>query len=322
MDIFIEKGFIENFEIEYDPKKCSRVQAIIYKIFAEYTGIKLFIDVSESELENFISNSELLSNLFNYNPCYNCIDDFYYYITTQGSSYQTLVFTEEKKDWFSELIKQNILCFCWEDYESSITKIIKKIHFRIDLSDKEFSLDWGVFNYISENTSFLILSDTYILKDGSGQKIKDNILRLIQNNIDSTKDYKLFIITSPELSHLSEKAIKEKLTLLNTSLANYKIKIYLFNRLKACEKTTLHDRLLYTNYSIADVGIGYNLHGTESNSEIRSESIFEKFAYRKHKNHMELIKNYIIKLETWEDYNNPYKTNSKKAYEEFYNALK
>lgn len=318
MDIFIEKTFIENFEIEYNPEKCSRVQAIIYTIFSEYTGIKLYLDIPENEIEEFVSTSELLQNLFNYNPTYNCINSFYDHIINNDPKYQTLVFTEEKKDWFAELNRQDILCFCWEDYESSINKFIQNTHFKIDLSDCVYPFDWKQLNFVGINSSFLIFSDSYILTDKSGQKIKDNIAKLLQENLDKSKKYKVFIVT--DLNE-SETTIQSKLSRINSSLANYNTKVYLFNRIKDLEKFIIHDRLLYSNFTITDIGVGFNIYNKPSNSIITNESIFEKFTYKRLKKHLEEIQKYIMKLETWEDYNKPYKTNSKNAYKEFQNAL-
>ena len=80
MDIFIEKEFLENFEIEYSPEKCTKVQGVLYQIFSEYTGIKIYINTTEKELDQLIPNSELLLNILNYNPSIYCVNDFFNYI--------------------------------------------------------------------------------------------------------------------------------------------------------------------------------------------------------------------------------------------------
>jgi transposase len=317
MDLFVEKGFIENFEIEYDPEKCSKVQAIIYNIFSEYPRIQLYIDVREDEIDSFIYNSQLLLNISNYNPSFRCIDDFYKQITTYGSSYQTIIFTEEKRDWFSKL-NTSCLCFTWNNYEESINQFINKTHFKKDSSDIKFPFNWKTFEFLESNTSFLLFSDSYILSNKDGQKIKDNLAMLLKENLDEKNEYKIFLIT--DLNDAKD-AVESKLSELNRILANYKTKIYAFNRLKEIEKLLMHDRILYTNYTLTDIGIGFNISKKPSNSLIATESIFEKFTYKRLNNHMLEIRDYISKLETWEDYNKPYKTNTKNAYKEFRDIL-
>ena len=78
------------------------------------------------------------------------------------------------------------------------------------------------------------------------------------------------------------------------------------------------DDLQYTNFSITESGIGFNLKIHKPiNSQITSESILEKYTYNRYKSHIKKLKVYISKLEQIEQYGNPYKVNTKKAYEEF-----
>jgi hypothetical protein len=60
MDLFVEKEFIEEFELEYfcsDHKTES--QNILYRLFTEYTYIRFFTNANEK----FIEQSEFVSRL-------------------------------------------------------------------------------------------------------------------------------------------------------------------------------------------------------------------------------------------------------------------
>jgi hypothetical protein len=226
---------------------------------------------------------------------------------------QTLVFTKDEKKWFSDLKKLGILCFSYNNYEREIKTFIDKTTFKIDLSDSDqIPVDWKVFQFLGNYSNFIILSDPYILNNGSGQKIKENLIPLLKENLNVNNFYSLFIITEVD------KDINTKVKKIYSALNGFKIKIFVFNRLREIENMILHDRLLYSNYTISNSGIGFNLkYSKPVNSNLESASIFEKFTYKQQKNHLSELVRYIDKLEKSAHATNPYRTNNLHAFEAF-----
>ena len=308
MDLFVEKGFIENFEIEFDKEKNTDIQRVVYNIFTQYTNIKLFIDISEVELKGFIEQSELLTSFLNYN-----INIFTYVDLKEtiinSKSFQKIVLTEETKEWFNDFKQSPTLCFSYSSFEKEIRKIIENSDFKIDLSEKG-KFNWDRFNFLKHNVNSIIISDPYIFNKES--EIKNNLVQLLINNMNENIEYNIFIITdlSIEPDERVVEGIKKKIDIVNSGLANYKANIFLFNRIGAIEDMDAHDRLLYSNYVIVSSGKGFNINPKKSiNSEIISNSIFSKYTYRRLNNHIIYMKKYIKRLRKYEQLNKPFKTN-------------
>ena len=310
MDLFIEKEFAENFQIEYYPEEESEIQRIIYSIFSKYHNINWYLNTSE----DFVKENELLFKLSDLNlNCQFNVDFDKLFTNEFVPQKQTLVLTEEPRSWFPLLKEKGVLCFSYDNYEIELKDFISKTHFKVDLSDEDnIPINWKVFKYLNNNTNFLILSDPYILTDKSGQKIKDNLIPLLKDNLNKSLNYNVFIFT------IVKENIDSKLKYIYSQLAGYKVKIYVFNIEKLLEKFTMHDRLLYSNYAITESGIGFNLSSKKPvNSQVISTSIFEVFTYKRFLNHIKELKSYVQKLEKFERYGNPFKANSEKAFKVF-----
>lgn len=313
MDLFVEKEFIEEMECDYlDSKHKSDIQKIVFSIFTEYSNIKLFIDAPLS----FIDESELLSKLTDTNTKVSDNIDFDHRFNNQFSlSPQTLVFTKNTRSWFPSIKEKGALCYSYADYESEIQNFISETHFEIDLSDPEnIPINWGKFNFLNRQTNLIVLSDPYVLCDGNGQEMRKNLIPLLKGNLNKNHPYSIFIFTDKKKVNEIDKKIGE----LNSALNGYEKDIYLFNIVKPWDNNFFHDRILYSNYTITESGKGFNLYSTKpSNSRILSQSIFKKYTYMRFINHFKELKEYIIKLETYEHSDNPYRTNSPKAFEAF-----
>lgn len=311
MDLFVEKEFLEEFELDYDySEHKSEIQKILYSVLTEYTDARLFLNAPLS----FINESRILSLFSNINLDITFEFDIESYFDSKTvPNNQTLVFTREEKDWFYDLRNQGVLCFSYNDYEREIKTFINETTFKIDLSDPEqIPVDWKVFHFIGRYTNFIIVSDPYILNDGSGQKIKENLIPLLKENLNVNHFYSIFIITEVD------KDINKKVKKIYSSLKDYKIKIFVFNRIKTIESMSLHDRYLYSNYTITSSGTGFNLNISKPvNSKIESASLFEKFTYKCINNHLKHLIKYINKLEQMDHLDKPYKTNTLKAFESF-----
>ena len=143
MDLFIEKEFAENFQIEYYPEKETEIQKIINSIFAKYTKINWFLNDSE----DYVVENELLSKLSDSNLNFKVNVDFdklfdKHFIPNK----QTLVLTEKPRVWFPLLKEKGALCFSYDNYEKVLQKFIDETHFKVDLSDSEnIPIDWQIF---------------------------------------------------------------------------------------------------------------------------------------------------------------------------------
>ena len=312
MELYIEKGFVENFQIEFYPEKATEIQNIIFSIFSEYHNLNWYLNTSE----NYIAENELLFKLSDINLSFKLDVDFnLLFVPEFTPKAQTIVFAEKTREWFPLLLEKGVLCFSYDNYQKELKEFIIKTRFKVDLSDEEnIPIDWKCFNYLKSNTSFVILSDPYILKDD--EKIKKNLIPLFKENLHKSKKYEIFIITNIEKK--DEAGINQKLKYINSQLASFEIKLFVFNIIKSIENIVFHDRLLYSNFAITESGKGFNLFSHKpENSQIISNSIFEKYTFKRFNNHLIELKKYIEKLKSLEHYNNPYKTNSVKAYKAF-----
>jgi hypothetical protein len=312
MKIFIEKEFIENFEIEFSDNKYSDAWKKLYLLFTEYPNIECYIDTDEENHNEVIDGSEILRKLSDINPRIFPIKGFKEAIVKEWSD-QTLVFTAQERDWFKELKDLPVLFFSYDDFEEKLSNFIQKTHKKFDLSDLETKFDWKYFGFISDDNNILFFSDTYVLADKSGQRIKDNLLQLLNKNLNKNKSYKVFILTK-----FQNVDVDNKFQFLNSELGGYAVKIYLINRIESIENIVFHDRLLYTNYTITESPYGFNLKRNKPvNSEVTTSSIFEKYTYKKYLNHMNRLNEYIQVLEGYADYNNTTKVIPSKTFEEF-----
>ena len=311
MDLFVEKEFIEEFELDYEySEHKSEIQKILFSVFTEYPNVRLFLNSPMS----FIDESRILSLFSDMNLNISFEFDFESYFDSKViPNNQTLVFTKDKKSWFPDLRNLGMLCFSYTDYEREIKAFIDETTFKIDLSDPEqIPVDWKVFHFLGRHANFIIVSDPYILNDGSGQKIKENLIPLLKENLNVNHFYSIFIITEVD------KDINKKVMKIYSSLKEYKIKIFIFNRIKEIENMILHDRHLYSYYTITSSGTGFNLNISKPvNTRIESASLFEKYTYKCLNNHLKYLNKYIDKLEKMDHLAKPYKTNSIKAFESF-----
>jgi hypothetical protein len=316
MDLFVEKEFIEEFELDYD---CSNhkteIQRILHSVFTEFPGIRLFLNAPDS----FISDSRILSVFSDINLNITFEFDLESHFNSYPVlSFQTLVFTKEEKSWFPELRKQGALCFSYQNYEREIEKFINDTTFKVDLADEEnIPVNWNIFQFLKQNSSLIIISDSYILSDRDGQKIKNNLVPLLTKNLNKKTPYTIFVFTEAR-----KEDIESKVGFLNSALNGYQVKLFVINILPQFENIDLHDRILYSNFTITDAGKGFNLYSKKpKNSQIVSASIFEKYTYKRFNNHLKELGKYVDKLEKSDHAAKPYKTNSVKSFDAFRKIL-
>lgn len=311
MDLFVEKEFIEEFELDYDyTENKSEIQKIVFSVFTEFPQVNLFTNTSVS----FINESRILSLFSDINLNIKFNVDFDHRFNNQFTlSSQTLIFTKSTKSWFSSVKNKGALCYSYNDYEIEIRNFRDKTHFKIDLSAQEnIPFKWNRFNFLNKQTNFIIISDHHILCDKDGQKIKNNLIPMLKESLDRNHSYSVFIFT--ELT----KDYEKKRGQINSALNGYLVKIHLFNFLPEFESFDFHDRILYSNYTLTDSGKGFNLNSTKpKNSLIVSESIFEKLTFKRFNTHLKELEKYIRKLEKLEHGNNPIRA-TKKDFDAFW----
>jgi hypothetical protein len=214
---------------------------------------------------------------------------------------QTIVFLNYNEEWLKDIESKGALCFCFENFEEKIKNIIDQLHFRIDLS--ESFTDWNFlskFHFLDFNT--ITISDRYILSDKDNQKIDDNLIPVLKSFFSNKKtEIKIDILTkelnaiSSSDNHKKEKA-KKIINKLNRVFANSKAKFNIIMN-DFPSHYVMHDRSIATNFSLLECGKGFNLIPFKaSDSEIRSETIFDKYTYNRLKNIQQKQKEYTRKL--------------------------
>ena len=292
MELFIEKEFLEDFYIDFDS---TYIQNIVKSIITNYGDKRVFVNYNINEFELLKSENEffaLISNTTVPVP----INDFEASVK-KSNCIQTLVFTKKEELWHNEMEQKGAWCFSFENYQAKIKSLIDQIHFKLDLSNG-FN-NWNVLDFSEIPFNHLQITDGYILKDE--QNIKENLMPLIASFVHSEKE-KISIdllvkevgfntATEEKKKEFAEKQHR-KLNSKFSKLIN--MKIYLSNLISEID---LHDRTVITNFSVLDSGVGFSLIGRKtSNSQMISESIFEKYTYDRLRRLRGLQQKYIDKL--------------------------
>ena len=298
MELFIEKEFLEDFYIDFEGNP---IQQIVKNIITNYGDKRVFVNYDIDEFEQFKSENvffALISNTAVPIP----VDDIYEFVK-KSDFYQTLVFTKNENQWFNKIENKGALCFSFSKYEEKIKGIIASLHFKIELSES-----LGGWDFLKEfreiNFNKIVITDGYILANKTNQKIDQNIIPILKKiieNKDSQVEVSFFTKDLNPISH-QPKHIKEKakkaIRDLNSVFANYKMKFKIFSTgFDSRFSIDFHDRNIATNFSLLDSGKGFNLLPyIESNSQIISETIFEKYTYKRLNNIFRLQKKYAEQL--------------------------
>ena len=295
MELYIEKKFLNNFSKD---NSGAAIYKIVRKMFIEYGEKRVFIDFNEDEFKGLNSENEVFNLLYNISPPIP-VNSIKEHLFSKSNFSQTIVFTNSKEDWFEAAEKKGVLCFCFDNYQEKIKEIVDELHFKIDLSEG-FS-DWAFlkkFKAIKYNG--ILISDRYILSDKTNQKMTDNIIPILKNLV-SDKNKNISIFTKdlnpikPEEKYKKEKAKKRHAKLM-TAFATYEAKFSIYISDFPFD-FVIHDRNIATNFSLMDCGEGFNLIPYKaSNSQIISETIFNKYTYKRLKNIQKQQTKYIQKL--------------------------
>jgi len=297
MELYIDKEFLDNFYLDYNDKP---IQEIVKKIFIEYGQKRVFVNYDAANFEKLENENEffaLISNIIPPTP----VNSIKEHLFSKSDFRQTIVFSNYNEEWLEDIESKGALCFCFENFEEKIKNIIDQLHFRIDLS--ESFTDWNFlskFHFLDFNT--ITISDRYILSDKDNQKIDDNLIPVLKSFFSNKKtEIKIDILTkelnaiSSSDNHKKEKA-KKIINKLNRVFANSKAKFNIIMN-DFPSHYVMHDRSIATNFSLLECGKGFNLIPFKaSDSEIRSETIFDKYTYNRLKNIQQKQKEYTRKL--------------------------
>lgn len=302
MNLYIEKEFLDNFYIDFEDRK---YQLVLKKLISQYGERRVYINYKIDDFKKLKGENYFFALMGNICPP-DPVSDLKELLLNKSSFDQDLIFMQNEESWFEDLRLKGVLCFSFDNYEKQLGEIIEKLHFRIDLSSGFEGWDFlEKLNCISFNE--ILITDGYILSDKDNQKIENNLIpllsSLINENIESTQ-IKIMTKDLNPLSktdeHIKEKAMK-RLRLLNRTFANFNIKFKIIIDDKKINPYDFHDRIIQTNYSLTECGKGFNLsRSKKSNSQISSESIFEKYTYDRLKSHRKMQADYIKKLNSME----------------------
>jgi len=292
MELFIEKEFLEDFEIDFDE---SPIKVVLKNIITNYGDKKVFINYNEHNFEQLKKEYEFFALICNTTVPIP-IDNFETSVK-KSNCYQTLVFTKKEESWHKEMESRGAWCFSFENYQVKIKSLMDKIHFKIDLSTT--FKNWNAIDFSKIPFNHIQITDGYILKDE--KNINENLVPLIASfiklgnekiTIDLLVKKVAFIDATEEKKKELAKKQHQKLNSKFSKLIN--LKIYLSNLISNID---LHDRTVITNFSILDSGIGFSVVGSKvSNSQLNSESIFEKYTYDRLRRLKSAQQKYIEKL--------------------------
>lgn len=308
MELYIEKEFLDNFYLDYHESVATRAQHIMASILTEYGEIDWFIDIPIETTEDF-ENLKIANPFFALRAIYSPpvpVKDLKAHFFDKSKCRQTMMFTGKEKEWFGEALNRGAICFSFDDYQEKITSLITQCHVKIDLSE-DFS-GWSSFSFFN-NIPFnnILINDNYILTDKSNHPMEMNLIPLLHQVLMKKKDRVNINIFTKDLNAISDsevhilEAAKKRHKKLNRELANYSKKITIINNDLQKDKFDLHDRVLISNFLSVDSGKGFNLlPHKKSNSQIVVDSIFDKYTYKRIKNHLKIYQQYMKKFETLE----------------------
>jgi hypothetical protein len=295
MELYIEKEFLDNFYLEFDESSASRSQKIVATILKEYAEVECFIDCeieTLEQLEFLKSENSFFKAICDKSKSPLGVKSIKDHFFDKSKCEQTLIFTQNNKDWFNEAERKGALCFSYENYQQRIENIVQQCHFKIDLSEGFQGWEQTLQN-IQELMPLnkIIINDAYLLD--KPEFYESNVYPLIKAISKNKKTKKLFytdILNKkfPFKTDIIYNLLKEKYPTSEIKIAHNNV-----DDLKS------HDRLLYSNHYIIDCAIGFNFNQhLTSNSQIIIETIFEKYTYNRLRNHLRKMENHFQNLIT------------------------
>tara|TARA_R110002110_G_scaffold150258_21_gene341990 strand:- start:66 stop:995 length:930 start_codon:yes stop_codon:yes gene_type:complete len=295
MDLYVEREFLDYFDIDFTDRP---IQRVVKEIITEYGRKKVFINYDINDFKVLDDENRIFA-LINNVARPNDIDSIEEHLFFNSDFKQTLVFTSQSYDWFKAAEDKGALCFSFENYEKKIEEIINQLHFRIDLSEKFNGWNFlQAYKLLSFNN--ITITDRYILKDN--KTINNNLIPILKHLLLKKNDEikigifaEKFNSLSDNKEHVKETA-KKIYTLLNREFAKTKAQFSVINSNHIFD-VDVHDRIILTNFSFLGCGKGFDFAPNKrSNSEILSETIFNKYTYKRLNNLNQVQADYFAML--------------------------
>jgi len=300
MKIYIEKGFIEQFEKDIcDPSKIFQFRALskTLDLFRTYAELEVYSDVSRENILNYLT----LKRIGNYNSAFFDATSFENLISENNLGNQSLAFCLNENSWKQSYEKIGGLYFTANDYIEKIESILN-IEKEIRLANYQGAFKWDVLDSCSKlPNNYLILIDAYVLS--KPRIVKHNMAEIL--SIFSKNDSPIFTILSTsgkkENMQFSKKVIEileEKISNNNLTLKTELITIYP----KTIDNVHLHnyrihDRYLFGNYFSVFAPSGFEIlpikKGEKNDTKIDIRSIFDKKHYDDFKEFIPIYQSYV-----------------------------
>jgi len=299
MDFVFDLDFLDLYTLEYN-KTMSHHQ-VIERLLTEYTQYKLVIitEKKRGKLETYLFDNipsvfQAISNVAGF-ELYKTLGDY----LSNNNSERGLVFSDKVKDHIEEIKLSSKVGFSWYNLFDDIINFEQSFKINKNMnSEEEF---WNEFNKIGLCLNDITIVDKYILRE-DGKQLAE-LCKKVCSYSDSI-NINVFYQKVPIISKIHEteydnmKSFLEKSKLrLHSVLTRKKIKpnfIYLYyEKLKG--KFDFHDRYLYHPYGLIKAGGGFDEKGKvdKTNSDILSSSLFDKYSFRKMREHKEMQNKYI-----------------------------
>ena len=123
MEVYIEKEFLDNFYIEFEGRKS---QEVLKSILTTYGDRRVFVNYDLDDFEKLKSENEFFALIGNTLPPIP-VESIKEQLFNHSTFEQVLVFMNEEPDWFEKARQKGALCFCFNDYEKAIEKIIDQL---------------------------------------------------------------------------------------------------------------------------------------------------------------------------------------------------
>lgn len=283
MELYIEKAVLDKLNNDFLSDDLSVGQQKLRDILYSYDGITFYTDftLDAIQFENYKTNNLLFTKIVERNtPKATPFDDFVNAIPFK----QTVVFVLKNNFKQNDSIEnKGGLYFSYEDYASKMEAILSHFHRRIDLSEK-FAGWHKIFTSNILKLNEIIINDNYLLDSISNI---ETYVKPLVNAIKKQSHIERIRFVTDYLNKRNFEKGKKEIKLKSIFKNCVEIIHNNFNNFSN------HDRILYTNFLMIDCPIGFNQVHKNSNSVLTIHTIFDKFTYKRRRNHYDAIEKFI-----------------------------
>ena len=310
MDLLIEHDFFEVFMEDYfNQTKPLELEAM----FASYTGIKLYTDMSD----DYILMQPILKRLRNRNKSLYSKEDFISKSNSGNFRGLSMAFSSsDNQNWKSKFVQNGGLYFDSVTYKEKIAQIVEN-HQTIYLNKVGYFQWSNILPFKHLPSKGVLIADNYILSHED--KIKKNALPIIKQLGKNQNRVTILTCTNSNTKRVkTENGYQEAQKKLRRSVLdeiksnqaridsykseeniNVRVQVLPFYKgiLHKDHKFDLHDRRLITRYSVITVGKGFDLLPLKrkeiNDYKVTVRTLFDKEAYDDIKNFTPTYNQYV-----------------------------